>query len=457
MRSDNIDMLHGPLAGKLLRFTLPIALSSMIQQLFNAADTSIVGYFDSADALAAVGTNTEIVALIVTLSAGLSLGANILLAEHIGRGEHRHIPAIVQTAILLATAAGVCGLMIGQGIARPLLRLIRTPADIFPAAESYLRIYLLGYPFLLLYDFGAAILRARGDSRYPFVALVLSGLANVVLNLLFVLVFHLGVAGVAIATAASTLFSAALVLRRLQKDALFHLSLRHPRPQWGYIAAILKTGIPSAVQGAVFCFANIFVQASINRFGSVAIAGSTIAMNFEYFTYYAITAFGQTATTFESQNYAAGQLHRCRKIFWLCLLLSTLCSLGLIVPIVVFRSFFAGLFSGEEAVTGEACVRILGILLFEPLCNLYEIPAGALRGAGHATLPAAGTMLGTCAFRILWICTAFRTHPSLPWLYRAFPLSWITTILLIALSFVLVRPFAAKPAVTPCAASQKTR
>ncbi len=155
------------------------------------------------------------------------------------------------------------------------------------------------------------------------------------------------------------------------------------------------------MQGAVFCFANIFVQASINRFGSVAIAGSTIAMNFEYFTYYAITAFGQTATTFESQNYAAGQLYRCRKIFWLCLLLSTLCSLGLIVPIVVFRSFFAGLFSGEEAVIGEASVRILGILLFEPLCNLYEIPAGALRGAGHATRPATGTMLGTCAFRIL--------------------------------------------------------
>lgn len=271
-------MLHGPLAGKLLRFTLPIALSSMIQQLFNAADTSIVGYFDSADAPAAVGTNTEIVALIVTLSAGLSLGANILLAEHIGRGEHRHIPAIVQTAILLATAAGICGLMIGQGIARPLLRLIRTPADIFPAAESYLRICLLGYPFCC-YTISARLFCGRGgDSRYPFVALMLSGLANVVLN-----------------------------------------------------------------------------------------------------------------------------------------------------------------------------------LLFEPLCNLYEIPAGALRGAGHATLPAAGTMLGTCAFRILWICTAFRAHPSLPWLYRAFPLSWITTILLIALGFVLIRPFAAKPAVTPCAASQKPR
>ncbi len=333
MRSDNIDMLHGPLAGKLLRFTLPIALSSMIQQLFNAADTSIVGYFDSADAPAAVGTNTEIVALIVTLSAGLSLGANILLAEHIGRGEHRHIPAIVQTTILLATAAGVCGLMIGQGIARPLLQLIRTPADIFPAAESYLRICLLGYPFLLLYDFGAAILRARGDSRYPFVALVLSGLANVVLNLLFVLVFHLGVAGVAIATAASTLFSAALVLRRLQKDALFHLSLRHPRPQWGYIAAILKTGIPSAVQGAVFCFANIFVQASINRFGSVAIAGSTIAMNFEYFTYYAITAFGQTATTFETRTTPPASCTAAEKFFGFACSFPPCAALGSLSPL----------------------------------------------------------------------------------------------------------------------------
>ena len=187
--------------------------------------------------------------------------------------------------------------------------------------------------------------------------------------------------------------------------------------------SILKPGVPSAVQGAVFCFANIFVQASVNRFGETAIAGSTIAMNFEYFTYYIITAFSQTATTFTSQNYAAGQRDRCRRILWLCLGLSTVCSTIPIVTIVLFRDFFSPLFTQEAAVIESAAVRILCILLFEPVCNLYEIPAGALRGSGHVLYPAVSTMLGTCAFRIIWICMLFRAHPTLPMLYHAFPLS----------------------------------
>ena len=282
--SQHMDMLHGPLAGKILLFTLPIALSSMLQQLFNAADTSIVGSFGDANALAAVGANGEIVALIVTLSSGLALGANIQIAGCIGRKQHAALPRLTQAALLLAIIAGIAGLLLGQGVARGLLRLIQTPAEILPAAESYLRIYLAGYPFLLLYDFGAAILRARGDSRSPFFALALSGVANVLLNLLFVLGFHMGVAGVAIATDLSTLLSAGMVLLRLKKDPAFRPALRPLRLGGGEILDILKMGIPAALQGAVFCFANIFVQASVNRFGAVAIAGSTIAMNFEYFT-----------------------------------------------------------------------------------------------------------------------------------------------------------------------------
>lgn len=195
------------------------------------------------------------------------------------------------------------------------------------------------------------------------------------------------------------------------------------------------------MQGAVFCFANIFVQASVNRFGETAIAGSTIAMNFEYFTYYIITAFSQTATTFTSQNYAAGQRDRCRRILWLCLGLSTVCSTIPIVTIVLFRDFFSPLFTQEAAVIESAAVRILCILLFEPLCNLYEIPAGVLRGSGHALYPAVSTMLGTCAFRIIWICMLFRAHPTLPMLYHAFPLSWAATILLVNLGSLLILRF----------------
>ena len=434
-----LDMLHGPLAGKLLLFTLPVALSSIVQQLFNAADTAALGRFASADALAAVGTNTEIIALIVTVSAGLSIGANVLIAGRIGRKEAAHIPAAVQTAVLLSILIGILGASLGQLAAAPLLRLIRTPEAIFSSAALYLRIYLLGYPFLLLYDFGSAILRARGDSRYPFRALVASGIANVGLNLFFVLALHLDVAGVAIATGVSTMLSSLLVLHRLSKDDLFHLTLRRPKLSPKLAGSILKTGVPSAVQGAVFCFANLFVQASVNRFGETAIAGSTIAMSFEYFTYYIITAFGQTATTFTSQNYAAGQTGRCRKILWLCLGLSALCSSVPIFTIVLLRDPLSGLFTPDAAVIEAAGVRIVCILLFEPLCNLYEIPAGVLRGSGHALYPAVSTMLGTCAFRILWICTVFRADPTLPTLYHAFPLSWLATILLVDPGFLVLR------------------
>lgn len=440
-KTSEMDMLHGPLSGKLLLFTLPIALSSMVQQLFNAADTAVVGYFGSEGALAAVGTNTEIIALIVTLSSGLSIGAKILIANRIGQNEIDELPAAVQTAMLLAALIGMAGLLLGQAAAAPLLELIQTPNSIFEEAALYLRFYMLGYPFLLLYDFGAAALRARGDSRAPFLALMFSGAANVGLNLFFVVALHMGVAGVAIATDISAALSALLVLRRFKKDELFRLTFRKPQFSTKIAGNILKTGVPSAVQGAVFCFANIFVQASVNRFGETAIAGSTIAMNFEYFTYYIITAFSQTATTFTSQNYAAGQRDRCRRILWLCLGLSTVCSTIPIVTIVLFRDFFSSLFTQEAAVIESAAVRILCILLFEPLCNLYEIPAGALRGSGHALYPAVSTMLGTCAFRIVWICTVFRTHPTLPMLYHAFPLSWAATILLVNLGSLLILRF----------------
>lgn len=440
-KTSEMDMLHGPLSGKLLLFTLPIALSSMVQQLFNAADTAVVGYFGSEGALAAVGTNTEIIALIVTLSSGLSIGANILIANRIGQNEIDELPAAVQTAMLLAALIGMAGLLLGQAAAAPLLELIQTPNSIFEEAALYLRFYMLGYLFLLLYDFGAAVLRARGDSRAPLLALMLSGAANVGLNLFFVVVLHMGVAGVAIATDIFAALSALLVLRRFKKDELFRLTFRKPQFSTKIAGNILKTGVPSAVQGAVFCFANIFVQASVNRFGETAIAGSTIAMNFEYFTYYIITAFSQTATTFTSQNYAVGQRDRCRRILWLCLGLSTVCSTIPIVTIVLFRDFFSSLFTQEAAVIESAAVRILCILLFEPLCNLYEIPAGVLRGSGHVLYPAVSTMLGTCAFRIIWICMLFRAHPTLPMLYHAFPLSWAATILLVNLGSLLILRF----------------
>lgn len=438
LKTSEIDMLHGKLTKKLLLFTLPIALSSMVQQLFNAADTAVVGYFSDASALAAVGTNAEIIALIITVSSGLSVGVNILIAALIGRNENQKTPIAVQTAVLLSVLFGIAGVLIGQAVTAPILRLICTPEHIFRSAELYLRIYLLGYPFLLLYDFCSAILRARGNSRYPFFALVVSGTVNIGLNLFFVTVLHMDVSGVALATTVSNGLSSFLVLIRLKKEGQFRLRRHKPFISPSFIGEILKTGIPSAIQGAVFCLANIFVQASVNHFGETAIAGSTIAMNFEYFTYYIITAFGQTATTFTGQNYAAKQYARCRSILWRCLLLSVLCSSVPIFAIVLFRNPLSGLFSHDAAVIENAGVRIMCILLFEPICNLYEITAGGMRGCGHATYPAVSTMIGTCVLRIVWIYTVFQSNPTLPILYRAFPLSWVITVLLVNIGGAII-------------------
>ena len=439
-KTKNIDILTGSLYKNILLFTVPIALSSMLQQLFNAADTAIVGFFDTSASLAAVGTNGEIIALIVSLSSGLSVGVNVLIARQIGQRKDHDMASIIQSTILLAVVIGLIGLIMGQCISGPLLMLIKTPSDILNTASIYLRVYFIGYPFLILYDFTAAIFRAYGNSRYPFFALTLSGIANIFLNLVLVAGFKLGVLGVAVATVISTMLSALLMLCRLRKEiSTFAFSFCKENLHFNYIWDVLKIGIPSALQGAVFCFANIFVQASVNQFGSSAIAGSTVAMNFEYFAYYVITAFGQTATTFISQNHSAGQYERCKKIIWICMIFSVLSSLIIIEPLIIFQDSFVGIFSSEASVIENARLRIMCILFFEPLCSFYEIPAGVLRGTGHSLYPAIATILGTCCFRILWIYTIFRQHCQLNILYSAFPISWILTIILIIIGYVIIK------------------
>lgn len=378
-----------------------MALSSILQQLFNAADTAIIGLLGSSGDLAAVGTNGEIVALFVTISSGLSMGANVLIARHIGEGAPEKIRKRFPCALTLSLALGILALLTGESVTSLLLRQIHTPAAIFDQAALYLRIYLLGLPFLMLYDFAAGILRAKGDSKSPFTALTVSGIANVILNLFFVAVCHLGVAGVALATVLSTALSAFLLLLHFHKETgVLHLSLGSFTPahlDLSSIKAILAVGVPSAIQGTVFCLANLFVQSGVNRFGTAA---------------------------------AAGNGKRCRSILRCCLILSILCCSLITLPLSVFPHFFAGFFTTSPAVADAACLRIRYILLFEPICCLYEIPGGTLRGTGHAALPAVFTVLGTCLLRIGWILTVFSAHPSLPLLFVIFPVSWVVTILL---------------------------
>ena len=417
-KSHQMDMLQGPLLKNIILFALPIALSSILQQLFNAADTAVAGRFGSPDALAAVGTNGEIVALIVGLSAGLAVGANVRIAHFIGAGEQKKIPDVVHTGMLFSVLYGVLFGALGQLISKPLLMLIHTPADILTSADNYLRIYFAGVPFLMIYNFGAAILRAKGDSKRPLGALIFSGVINVFLNLFFVVVCKLSVVGVALATDLSAAVSAAMVVFWLLREhEEFRLSLRKLKLNRQHLQAILRIGIPAAIQSAVFCIANIFVQSAINTFGSAAAAGVAVSMNFEYIAYYMDTAFGQAATTFISQNYAAGNRQRCKKTVGICFLAATLFSAVIIVPVVLFSRQASGLFTTSSEEITYACERIRIILGLQVICSCYEIPAWSMRGLGYSTLPAAETMLGICAVRILWLFTVFARFGTLKSLY----------------------------------------
>lgn len=421
---------------KIIRFALPIAASSILQQLFNAADTAVVGRFSDTTALAAVGTNAEITALLVSISSGLAIGLNVLISWKTGQKKRKEINRTLHTGIGLSFLIGCLLFLIVMISAKPVLRLIQTPDAAFGQALLYLRLYAADLPFLLLYDFACAIERARGNSRGPFIALVIAGILNVGLNLFFVIICRLNVAGVALATDLSTACSALLTLHRLAEDpdAAFRFSVRRIRLDQRDISSILRIGTPAALQSAVFCFANIFVQAAVNEFGASATAGAAAAMNYEYITYYMITAFAQAATTFTGQNQAAGNDEKCRMILLQSMLLALLFSAAISTPITVFCRQASALFSRDAAVIEAACLRIRIILVLTPVCSFYEIPAGFLRGYGKSLLPAAETVAGTCFVRILWIFTGFRYFHTLPMLYLIFPVSWGITILLLWIS-----------------------
>ncbi len=434
---NSIDMLHGGLTKKIILFALPIVLTSVVQQLFNSADTAMIGRFGESGALAAVGTNGEITAMLVSLSSGLAVGANVIISRLIGSGRYENIRGAVSTSMITAAIFGTALAAVGQICAVPLLELINTPAEILADAAAYLRIYCLSVPFLMIYDFGAAVFRSRGDSRRPLVALIISGAVNVLLNLVFVVLFRMNVVGVALATVIATALSAGIVVFLLarEKDE-FSLTLRiFDRSCFGQI---LRIGVPAALQGAVFCFANIFVQASVNTFGADAAAGSAVAMTFEYFAYYAITSLGQAATTFISQNYAANDLERCKKTLRICLALSFVSCAAITVPLSVFCRQASGLFTSVPQEVEMSCLRIMLILVFEPICTFYEIPAAALRGVGYSTLPAAETIIGTCLFRIVWVFTVFGHFRTLRSLYVVFPITWVVTSAAVGISCAVV-------------------
>lgn len=434
-----MDMLNGPLAGPIILFALPLAFSSMLQQLFNAADTAVVGRFASSQAMAAVGSNSSVINLVVALFVGLSVGTNVVIAGLIGRGRREEIPTAVHTALVVALLSGVLLLFVGMGIARPMLTLMNTPEDVLDLAVLYLRIYFLGMPFIMLYNFGAAILRSKGDSTRPVYALVCGGVLNVLLNLLLVIVFHLHVIGVASATVTSNLVSSSLVMWFLfHEEDEFRLDLKKLEINTGYLLQMVRIGLPAGLQGVVFSLSNTVIQSGVNSFGSAASAGSAAALNFEIIAFYIVNSFNQAAVTFTSQNFAAGKYDRCRKVFRYSLLFTLIGAAAMDFLFIAGRHFTLSLFTTDPKVMEYAVIRFTHILAFQWMVSFYEISGSALRGMGYSMTPTMITIFGTCVFRVLWVMTLFPRHHSFGFLLYVYPASWLITGSLVLTAYFLI-------------------
>ena len=439
-RSYEMDMCSGPLLGKILSYAMPLMLSGILQLLFNAADVIVVGRFAGHESLAAVGSTSALVNLLINVFIGLSIGANVLVAQYFGARKDREVSETVHTAVTVSLVCGVLLVVIGTFASAPLLSLMETPADVLDKASLYMRIYFMGMPVIMLYNFGAAILRAIGDTRRPLYFLMTAGVVNVLLNLMFVIVFHMGVAGVALATVLSQCISAALVCRCLAKsDGSYRLEfskLRINRRMFGRIARI---GLPAGFQGAVFSISNVLLQSSLNSFGSVAMAGSTAASNLEGFVYNAMNSIYQTNLSFTSQNIGGGKFSRINRILMLCLAVVTVIGLVMGGSFVLLGSNLLGIYSSDPAVIQNGLKRMMVICAPYFICGWMDVLVGSLRGLGYAVLPMLVSLTGACGLRVVWLYTVFQWHPTLETLYLAYPVTWLVTAIVHLCCFLLVR------------------
>lgn len=448
---NSINMLEGSLLDKILLFALPLAASSVLQQVFNSADIAVVGRFAGSEALAAVGVNTPIINLIINLFVGLSVGANVVTATLIGQGRKAEIRSAVGTIVCLALVSGIFLAVAGPLFAIPILRLIDTPETVLHLSSLYLRIYFLGMPAIMLYNFGAAILRSKGDSKRPLYCLLFAGALNVALNLLFVVGFKLSVAGVAIATVLSNCVAALLIVLILRRETLpFKLELRRFRIRRSYLAQICRIGLPAGAQGVVFSLSNICIQGAVNSFGSDSIAGSAAAANFQYFSFFVVVAFSQAATTFTSQNYGAKNLDRCKRIWALCLACSSVSTFLMCSSFVAFRETVVRLYTVDAGAVAFALKQMTLVVRYHFMISSYEITAGALRGMGISMLPSLITLTGSCLFRIVWLATVFRAVGTYESVMLVYPASWVVTgTAMIVAYFIVRRRLAAKASSKP--------
>ena len=427
-----IDMLHGPLGRKILLFALPLAASSVLQQMFNAVDVAVVGRFASSEALAAVGSNSPVINLLVNLFVGISMGANVVIANYFGQSNAAGVRRSVATSFVVALASGLFLMALGIGVARPILELMGAPANVIDLAVLYLRIYFVGMPFIMVFNFGSAILRSLGDTRRPLLCLIVSGVVNTVLNLVLVIGFGMSVDGVAIATVAANVVNAVMVVAMLRREtSAARLDFRALRVSLPELGKMLRIGVPAGVQGMVFSLSNVVIQSAVNGFGYAAMAGSAAALTYEQICYFFVAAFCGAAVTFVGQNFGAGEKARCRRIFKICMTLAVVVTASLNVLIVLFRDFFISIFSTDPDVVSFASERMLAALCVQSLAATYEVSGAVLRGMGHSTLPAVLTVFGSCVFRLVWVYFALPLHHTFTFLIVVYPISWTITGLMV--------------------------
>lgn len=427
-RSFEIDMCNGPLLGKILLFSVPLMLSGILQLLFNAADIVVVGQFAGNEALAAVGSTGSLNNLIVNVFMGLSIGTSIMVARYYGAQDWKSIREIVHTSMLVSFICGVALIFIGIFLAAPLLELMGTPPECLDQAVLYMRIIFIGMPAQMVYNFGAAILRAVGDTRRPLLFLLAAGIVNVLLNLFFVIVFHMDTAGVALATIISQSISAVLVVLCLMRSHTpYRLRFRRLRVRKAQLLQIIRVGLPAGIQGAVFSVSNVLIQSSINSFGSLAVGGNTAASNIEGFVYTSMNSLYQASLSFTSQNVGARKLQRVVPILLRCLGVVLTVGVGLSGLALLFNHQLLGIYSSDQEVIRYGLGRLEVVCATYFLCGMMDVVCGSVRGLGSSVVPTIVSLTGACGLRILWIYTIFAENRTLFFLYLSYPITWVIT------------------------------
>lgn len=435
-----IDMCNGPIMSKLISFSVPLILSGMLQLMFNAVDIIVVGQFSGSTSLAAVGSTTALINVFVNLFMGISLGANVVSARCYAMGRREEMSKTVHTAMTIALVSGIIMAVIGVIFAKGALLLMGTPENVIDLSTLYMRIYFLGMPFFMLYNYGAAILRAVGDTKRPLIFLVISGCINAGINMLLVIVFDMGVAGVAIGTVISQFVSCALVINCLYRTkSSYQLRFSKLKIEKDYMIQIFQVGVPAGIQSTVINFSNALLQSSVNSFGSVAMAGYTAANNVLGFLYVSVNSITQACMSFTSQNYAVGKHKRMDRVLIDCMVLSISVALILGGGAYLFGTYILNIYTSDADVIkcGLEILSITTVPYF--FCGIMDLFPGALRGMGYSTVPMILSIIGTVGVRILWIFVFFPMHRSLYFLFISYPGSWIATIVMQVICYMLVR------------------